>query len=178
MGKLANFLAFQIGWWACILSAADGRPVIGIGVAAVLVSAHLALVRSRGEVLLILTAGVVGLVLDGALAARGLLVFDELDAPFLGPLPLWMAALWMNFAISLNHVMAWMRGRYLIGVLFGVLGGPSTYFAGERLGALSLGPDLVESLVGIGIVWAVAMPALLFATERLLPRPETGELDD
>ena len=175
MAKLANFIAFQAGWWACILGAANDRPLIGPAVVVALIAVHLAVTRRRGELALVLFAVLLGLVLDGGLSAAGLLQFDASDAPFVGPLPLWMVALWANFAPSLGHALGWMRRRYWLGLLFGVLGGPSTYYAGTRLGALQFGDDPVTSLIGITLVWALAMPLMLLATERLLPEAVTDD---
>ncbi|QDU69465.1 DUF2878 domain-containing protein [Engelhardtia mirabilis] len=177
-GKLANFLAFQLGWWACVLGAAQERPLLGPAVVAALIVVHLAFTRRRGELGLVLFAALLGLVLDGGLAAGGLLRFDATDAPFVGPLPLWMVALWANFAPSLGHALGWMRRRYIVGLLFGALGGPTTYFAGVRLGALQFGDDMAASLIAITVVWAVAMPLLLLATERLLPEAVSSDGND
>ena len=47
---------------------------------------------------------------------------------------IWMIALWINFAASIRHSLNWIRGRYALGLLFGGIGGPLAYLAGETLG--------------------------------------------
>lgn len=169
-GKLLNFLAFQAGWWTCILGAAQDRAWLGPAVVGGVIVAHLAVTRRRGEIALVLFAVLLGLVLDGGLAAAGLLVFEPVDGPFVGALPVWMVALWANFAPTLGHSLGWLRRRWWLAAAFGLLGGPSTYWAGTRLGALTFGEHGWGAVVGVGVVWTLALPALLLATERLLPR--------
>ena len=45
--------------------------------------------------------------------------------------------MWMNFALTLNHAMAWLKGRPVVGLILGAIGGPLAYFAGAKLGAAS-----------------------------------------
>ncbi len=170
MKKLVNFLGFQAGWWACVIGAAEGPVWLGPAAVGAVVGLHLALNGSRrGELALMLFAALLGLMLDGTLAANGLLGFPGEAGPVVGPLPIWMVALWINVAPTLGSSLGWMRRRYLLGALFGLVGGPFTYYAGVRLGALSFAPDNWESFGALAVTWTLAMPALLFATERCLP---------
>jgi hypothetical protein len=63
--------------------------------------------------------------------------------------------------------MRWLHGRYALAALLGAIGGPMAYFAGIRLGAAAL---LASDVVVYGVlaaVWAVAVPLLVLATERV-----------
>ncbi len=42
---LVNFVAFQAGWFACVLSAANGRPWLGVLVVGLIVALHLRTAR-------------------------------------------------------------------------------------------------------------------------------------
>jgi hypothetical protein len=112
----------------------------------------------RQELVVALAGTVMGFVVDTGLVAAG--VFTPV--PFLLPRPfspLWMVMLWVNQATTLNGCMAWSRGRYLAGSLFGAVGGPLAYLSGARLGAATL--PSTNGLVILGITWACAFPALL-----------------
>ena len=100
--KIANFVGFQLGWFVCILGAANGRPMLGVLVAVPLLSLHLAWQRFRfAEIQLILIAGMLGYLADSTLVMAGLMDFPE--AAVLGrPSTLWMVALWMMFAGTLG----------------------------------------------------------------------------
>ena len=170
MAKVVNFIAFQAGWWGCVLGAAAGEGWIGPSLVGAAVAVHLATTdRRRGALALMLFSGFLGLLLDGLLAANDLLRFPADEGPWVGPLPLWMVALWVNIAPTLGSSLGWLRGRYVRGGLFGLLGGPTTYYAGTRLGALRFAPDTHESWLALAVTWTLSMVLLLLATERCLP---------
>lgn len=74
--------------------------------------------------------------------------------------------LWLGFASTLNVSLRWMHGRYWIGVLFGAVGGPLSYLAAEKLGAISmLQPQGL--LITLAAGWAVMMPAMLWIAPKL-----------
>ncbi len=54
-----------------------------------------------------------------------------------------------------------MNGRPVLAAIFGAIGGPLSYMAGERLGAIALGDPRWRSLLVLSISWAVAMPLLM-----------------
>lgn len=159
--KIGNFVGFQVGWWACALGARDPRPY-GVLVMGIVVLLHLlsplAAGRRLAELRLLLLAGVLGVVLDGALLHGGALRFP--GAP--GPVPpLWMVALWVGFATTLNGSLRWLAGRPLVAAALGALAGPLSYRAGVALGALE-----VRSYGAVALEWSVAMVLLLWLAQR------------
>ncbi|MGD2113695.1 MAG: DUF2878 domain-containing protein [Acidobacteriota bacterium] len=171
-----NVLLYQVGWFACVLGAARGVPWTGPAVAAGLVTVHLLLTdRPAAEGRLMLAAVALGVVVDGSLAAAGMVRYpDGLPAPFLPPL--WMLCLWPLFAALLPHALAWLRGRFLLGALLGAGGGPLAYLGGERLGAIDLpgGALPAAPLAALALAWAVAIPLLLALEGRLVPGRPAG----
>ena len=163
MHAVVNFIAFQIGWFAAVLGASHGMPWLGVVIIPLVLILNLALSADwRQELIVALTAAVMGFAVDTGLVAAG--VFTP--APFLVPRPfspLWMVMLWVNQATTLNSCLAWLRGRYLAGALFGAVGGPLAYLSGAKLGAATL--PSTNGLFILGITWAGAFPALLWAAE-------------
>lgn len=161
--SLVNLVAFHIGWLACALGAARGLPWLGVVVVPTLLAAQLPLVASaKRQLRLIGIAAAAGWLVDSLLMGAGVFTFPGHD-PRWG-CPLWMAALWANFAGTLHLAMSWLRGRYAVATLFGALGGPLSYYAGDRIGAIDLATNLPISLAMIGVEWAVAMPALVWTS--------------
>jgi hypothetical protein len=60
--------------------------------------------------------------------------------------------------------MAWLQGKYALGAGLGAIAGPLCYEAGVRLGAAQWpNPEIqVFGLVYLAVVWALAMPILLY----------------
>jgi hypothetical protein len=175
--KLANFIGFQIGWFACILAAALGQPVLGVLVALVLLVLHLATQRFRlAELLLLIGIGIFGYSADSMLVLAGVLSFPE--SAILGtPSTIWMVCLWMLLAGMLHVNLRWMENRWLVGMILGAIAGPLSYYAGHRLGAVQLTEPLWFSGSVIALEWAMAMPMLLWAGRITLPLATKSDAD-
>ena len=165
MINAVNFAAFQCGWFVCVLGAAHGHPYLGVAAVAVLVAAHVATaVRPRAELALLGLAAGIGATWDGLLAATGLLSYAP-GALVAGTAPLWIVALWVLFATTLNRSLAWLKPHLPLGAALGAIGGPLSYVGGERLGAIS-SHHQATSLLAQGIGWAVLTPLLLRLAQR------------
>lgn len=166
MNVLLNFIAFQAGWFASVLGAANGVPALGPAVVVAAVALHLVLARrASSELRLLGIAALVGVAFDSLLLATGWIRYPNggwID----GLAPYWIVTLWPLFATTLNVSMRWMHGRYLVAAVFGAVGGPLSYIAGAKLGAMTFvaeGPALAALAVG----WGLAMPALTWLAARL-----------
>lgn len=161
-----NFVAFQVAWFACVLGGANDRAVAGTMVVGAVIGLHLALAkRPLPEALLVAVAAVMGFVWDSWLVALGLMSYPTGNiAP--GLAPYWIVAMWALFATSLNLSMAWLKGRPWLAALFGAVGGPLAYLAGERLGGLQMhDPALALGAQALG--WAVLLPILTRLATRM-----------
>ncbi|MCK6555526.1 DUF2878 family protein [Candidatus Binatia bacterium] len=167
MSRWLNFVMFYAGWFACVGGAARGQLWLGPAVVAVFLLVHLAgTAKLTQEARLILVAGLFGFAIDTLQASSGLYSFAGTSVkPWLSP-P-WMVALWMLFATTLNSSMSWLGGRYGLAAGLGAAFGPASYVAGARLGAIELSENSLVSVIGIAIVWAIAMPALLLMRHAL-----------
>jgi len=163
--RLLNFVGFEVGWFACALGAAKGLPFSGPLVVGVFFCLQLLLVPAPGKhARFVLVATLVGWLIDSALYRAGVFSFPE--GGFGHWLcPIWMAALWANFAGTLHFCLDWLRGRYWLASVLGAVGGPLAYYGGHRLGAMQLGGSLAVSLAVIAIEWAIATPALVYLSE-------------
>jgi hypothetical protein len=158
--KALNFVGFQIGWFACILGAANGRAWVGPVFVALLFSVHLFLEpKRRREVRLALVAAVFGILFDSIFAATGLLVYAGSLTSWLSP-P-WLIAMWVNFAMTLRSSMSWLLGRPLLAVASGVVFGPLAYLAGARLGAVIFSVPSWMGIAGLAVAWGIAIPLLM-----------------
>lgn len=157
---VANLLAFQLGWFAGVVGAAAGWPLLGALYTGLWLALHLrACAAARGvEARLLLSAAVLGFAADSALVLGGLIAFPE-HARLAAPTTLWMVALWVNLAATLRHGLGWLRRRAGLAALLGAVAGPLAYLAGSRLGAITLvKPELATA--AIALEWALSLPLL------------------
>ena len=161
----ANFLAFQIGWFACVLGGAHGLPWVGTGIAFVIVGWHLTrAARPKQELLLVLSAAAIGALFDTLLVWLGWFTYSS-GTLIAGTAPHWMVALWMLFATTLNLSLAWLKRRLFVAALFGAIGGPLAYLGGEKLGALNFASP-TAGLIALAIGWALLTPLLAMIAQR------------
>ncbi|MGD2062094.1 MAG: DUF2878 domain-containing protein [Nitrospirota bacterium] len=163
---LANVLAFQAGWFACVLGGAYQRPWLGTAAAAVIVAAHLAGAGARArEATLVGLVALIGFAWDSALVAVGW--FHYASGTIVdGGAPAWILALWALFATTLNVSLRWLRGRPLLAAALGAVGGPLAFYTGARLGAVTLS-DPAIALCAQGAGWAALLPILSILAQRL-----------
>ena len=62
--------------------------------------------------------------------------------------------------------MRWLRKSLIVAAVFGAIGGPLSFLAGEKAGAVSF-PDPFVSLAVIGLGWAVFLPLLVRYATRV-----------
>lgn len=165
MPLLANVIAFQLGWFACVLGAAWGLPWAGTGIALAIVGWHLTrAIRPRAELALVLIAAGIGALWDSLLPALGWIAYPN-GVLIAGTAPHWMVALWILFATTLNVSLAWLKGNLWLAAGFGAVGGPLAYFGGAQLGALAF-VEPTAALVALAIGWALLTPALVMVARR------------
>lgn len=163
---LLNFAAFQIGWFACVLSAASGLPLLGLLVVGLVVVLHVQISEWRShELILVCLAVVLGLVFDSLLVMSGWLWYPS-GMMFAGVAPYWILAMWALFATTLNVSMGWLKGKPFLASVLGAVFGPLSYMAGQRLGAMEF-VNFQSAIFALAIIWALVMPLLVTVAARL-----------
>lgn len=163
--NIVNFVAFQAAWFACVLGAANDLALLGTLAVVAAVGLHLWLAPRPGPELRLIGAAVaIGVAWDSAVVLLGLMTYPT--GTFIpGVAPHWIIAMWALFATALNLSLGWLKGRPVLAVLLGAIGGPLAYFAGHRLGAIDAA-DLPLALFVQGVGWAVLMPVLAWLAAR------------
>ena len=162
---IINFILFQIGWFACVVGAAKQMPWLGAIVVLAIVIWHLSQAKqAKLEVYLLILTLIIGTIYDQTMLQNHLLTYQA-HGWNNSLTPAWILALWAEFATILNVSLRWMRGRWLIAILFGAIGGPLAYIGAAKLGAVSL--DVIPlSYVALSMGWAIITPLLLKLSER------------
>lgn len=166
MKLLANAIAFQLGWFACVLGGANQLPWLGTLAAALIVFWHLSLAQWPGrEFSLLVAVGMLGAVWDSLLVTAGWLAYPS-GTLLNNTAPHWIVAMWVLFASTLNVSLRWLRGRWIMATLLGAVAGPLAYYAGAGLGGVEITrPGLAFTALALG--WAFFVPLLIRLSMRL-----------
>ncbi len=162
---IVNIVLFQIGWFACVLSASHSWPWFGTGVAVAVVAYHLMrAARTNEELKLIAITLVIGALWDSALVALGWISYTS-GTLVVGAAPQWILGLWALFATTLNISMRWMKQRWLIAFVLGAACGPLSYWGAGRMGAATF-TEPMAALIALAVGWGVIMPTLMWLSAR------------
>lgn len=163
-----NYALYQMGWLAAVGGATLGLGAVGAAVAALLTAVHLWLARDRsGEAMLVAATLVLGVIVEAGQIFAGTYVALGGTTPSPWP-PAWLLALWAQFATTFRFSAAGLFARRWTAALFGALGGPLAFLAGERLGAVTLARPLTASLLSLLVAWALGMAVCAWLV-RVLP---------
>ena len=162
--NIINFVLFQLSWLVCVLSGAAGNNLPAILVTVFFVIVHFRFFASHYADSRLIVAGLlVGLVLDSFYSAAGLMAYNAQSWPPVAPW--WILCLWVNFMLTLNHSLGWLLERPLLAALLAAIGSPLSYYAGQKLGALTWQqPELLVIVAAIS--WAIAVPFLCLLAKR------------
>ena len=151
---LINFVLFQIGWFACVFGAANGWYWLGPATALLVLPVYYYQAGNLSKAVgLTVVVALAGGLSDGVLTACGVLVFEP-GGWLVGPLPVWMLALWGMLATTLDRSMRWLQHRLLLAAVLGAVLGPVAYAGAERLGAVQLAEDAYGWLA---LEWGILM---------------------
>lgn len=174
MRSLLNVIGFQMVWNAAVGGAAQGWWWAGPLALAVFFALHMVFHRNwQDDARLMAIAAAMGLVVDSAWVQAGWMVFDT-AVPWPSLAPVWIVAMWMGFALTLNHSLAFLKGRPWLGAWLGLLGGPLAYWAAERgWAAVQIQPTF-HPYLALGLAWAMLTPALAALAARMKEQTVTG----
>jgi hypothetical protein len=164
---IINFVVFQIAWFACVLGAANGMPWQALAFVLIVILLELLLTKAnlKNELLLITIVGILGAIFDQIILNHQLLAYSS-HGWSSAIVPIWIIALWIGFASTLNVSLRWLRDYPKLAFLLGAIGGPLAYLGAEKLGAVQL---LItpNSIIALAIGWGILMPVLLKLSKKI-----------
>ena len=164
-----SLIGYQAVWFAAVIGA--GHGMAWPGVASMLVYAVVQLTCSRNwrtDLTLMAAAVLFGFLLDGTLIRSGLASYAA-GWPSVAVAPAWILALWVGFALTLNHSLAYLAHRTVVATIAGAIVGPISYWsAGRAFGAVTLGVPFWQTVLALSFGWAFAMLVLSLVARRSL----------
>lgn len=157
--KIIYAIAFQLGWFVCILAG----NWISLGYAIVFLGLHLGFVSRttenfspRKEALWIILVFAFGLILETISFSAGFLysntpvnLFERLQLP-----PLWLLNLWILLSIALRTCLSFLFYKPKLAYLLFSIAIPLNYYAGAKLNLdVSVNSPYTLSLALITLLW-------------------------
>ena len=170
MKSAANLILFKIVYGLSLVGVSIGYPWLGaMGLLGFFVWHAKTSPHARADFILVGIAVILGAAVDTLNIQAGVLVYHE-AWPSIHFAPFWIIVLWANFAIIMNGALRWLQGRYLLAAALGAFFGPFGYVLGVKLGTASYASGKLEFVLVTGITWMIALPLLLFISDKLRRR--------
>lgn len=162
MKSWGNLLGYEIVWFAAVIGAGQGSALPGCLGAAAFMALQICFSRQRAaDLRLVGVALLCGLIVDGGLSGLGWAHYAAADLAVPPGVPLWILALWVAFAMTLNHSMAWLGGRPGWSFALGAAGGPLAYWGASRSWqAVVFEPPAARAAIWLAVGWGIALPLL------------------
>ncbi len=173
MNLWINAIAYQGTWLIAIAGAARGQWWTGPLALAAFAAWQLTVSRQRrADAGLMLSAAALGFLVDSAFVQAGLVAYAA-PLPWAKFAPVWIVALWMSFALTLNHSLAYLKSHLRLAAVLGGVGAPLAYWAAAHgWNALAFTVHPAAALAVLAGAWAVLTPALcVLAREWAGTRP-------
>ncbi|TWX69965.1 DUF2878 domain-containing protein [Colwellia sp. C1TZA3] len=155
---LYNLVAFNVAWFGLVFIGDLFIPIV-----AVLFGAQLWYFKStKNEILLICLVATLGIWLDFALVNSGVFIFPGTDG-----IPFWLITLWIIFASTIRHSLAFLANSKLLQLSVGAISAPLSYLAGAKLSVVDLGLSVGSSYLLLACLWGPLM-VFIFALSRWL----------
>jgi hypothetical protein len=173
IGTILSFIFFQIAWFAAVIGGAHNLDFVGACPALALFAFHLSTNHRRwfSSCATIIAIVLTGIVIELLLLKSGAITYRGSTASASFP-PLWILALWLAFATLPDGALSWLSGRTGLQVIFGALGGPLSYIAGEKLGAAEFHTSFTYAMAVFAIAWAIATPLCFLCVKAFSTKAE------
>ncbi len=157
--KLAYAIAFQIGWFVCIL----GSSSFGLVYTGLLISAHFIFLKITlnkvlwaKEILWLILVLSGGLIIETLIFSAGF-IYSEVPSIFFDNLifpPVWLLTLWLLFGVALRTCLSLVFIAPKFSYLISVIAIPLNYYAGTQLNTdVDLNSPYTLSLALITLMW-------------------------
>lgn len=167
--KIAYAIAFQIGWFICILG--DKAHVIAYTLGVFL--AHFIFLKTTlnkvlwfKEICWLLVVFISGGFLETLVFSAGFLYSNSPHMYFdnIIPPPVWLLCLWLLFALALRTFMSFVFSAPKLTYLISVITIPLNYYAGTQLNSdVNLNSPYILSLALISVLWVILLWCLVQA---------------
>ena len=162
-----SLIGYQLVWFSAVIGAEHGLVWPGVVGMLVYAACQLGIVRHyKTDLSLMVTAIVMGFLLDGGLIRAGLASYAA-SWPSAALAPAWILALWATFSLTFTQSLAYLQTRLWLAVLLGAVGGPLAYLSAAHGWHVVIFVDPSwRGLLCLGIGWGLATPALAWLARR------------
>lgn len=156
---IINAVIFQVLWFICV----QGNNLTALLATAAGVAIHWTFYSRRlTEWALVIVFLTVGIIWESIVASNALIHFSGgmLLGSSKSPMmiaPLWLTCLWIAFAMTLRHSMAWLARSTVLRTLLCLLFVPLSYYAGAIFSGSTFPSGITAGLLSEALTWCLLL---------------------
>lgn len=177
MKRLINAVLFQIVWFVCLLA---GNVWALVATVVYLFLHDRYFMQTRKEWRLIAVFLLLGVMIDGSLFHIGVFSAETPEVSSVTSFssafpPIWLLCLWVSVATLFAHSLAFLRSRYALAAMMGMVGPTLSYFAGANLSGITLATPIASTLLVVALIWSLVLPFGFYLAEKWSLFEEKGQ---
>ena len=178
--SIINSLCYSTGWFWCVLFGIYGHFILAtIGaIFLILFQLYCTKITDIGlyiqDLLLVVFSVPLGFLFEMFFIQLNLIHYNN-TLKMLPPI--WIVSLYPLFSLLINHSLKIIKNNNLASFLFGFLGAPLSYIAGNSLGGLTFPYPLFQTWIMIGICWGLFL-CLLTKIANIVEKATSQTLED
>lgn len=178
--SLLNSLCYTAGWFWCVLFGIHDQSALATIGAVLLIVLQLYYTKIKDislyiqDVLLVIFSIPLGTILEIFFVQINVIDYTHTTLSF--P-PIWIICLYPLFSLLLNHSLTIIKKNYFLSFLFGFIGAPLSYIAGNSLEGLTFPYTLLQTWIIIGICWGLFL-CLLTKIANIIEKATNETLED
>lgn len=164
-------MLYTFGWLFCVLCGAHGYPFLPVPVTLIVVLGQLLFLRWKNrqvytnDLVTLIFGVVLGFIMEVFFLSLQLIQYTTVNIVFSLFPPAWIWCLYFLFSLTYNHSLKFLNSKWFFPFLFGSIGGPLSYFAGSRLGAVTFTSD--ESIIILSLFWGCYLSLMVWINGRI-----------
>lgn len=170
LNRTFSTFIFYVGWIICLKEASLEHSYYGLALVISFIAFYLYNSSCRkADYFLLSLVLIIGPLSDIFYERMGLLKYHSISTLTSWLPPLWVFILWGLFGANI-HLFSWLYRRWWLAILLGALGGPISYLSVVKLGGASVLKPMPLTLMAIGGMWAIFLPAFIWLNAYLKKR--------
>lgn len=169
--RVLNGLLYTFGWFFCVLCGAYGDTFPPIPFTFTIVVGQLLFLRWRckpiyiNDLAILLYGVVLGFFMEVTFLSMQLIQYTTTNIVIALFPPAWVWCLYFLFSLTYNHSLNFLSRKWFYPFLFGFVGGPVSYYAGSRLGAVTF--TSTESIFILAAFWGCYISLMVWINMKL-----------
>jgi len=171
--NLINILFFYLCWWLSIYGAINEMYFLGIISVSIYMIFHFSyLSKSYYEYYYIIICFLISFVPDTVLLNLNLISYNGILSTKYNLLPLWALSLWLCFSLSIFHSFSFLKKKYFISSVLGIVSGPVIYYSCSMAEIIAFKANINFILILIAVIWSFLLPLYVFIADILRDKCE------